>query len=567
MEISNNNYFHIRKFYKKREGYNQLDKREDLYYKLENVIDLISTLQQRRGETQIMELNVQAPGGPGYERQLTRSFLESLGNFIFELKGYLKYNPSQKLENAISRLEEFQKIYEESINKHPYLLPDLNTVYGKTIVDYAKNIGAKKIFVLVVDPSLLSPQEETTAIFQSIQEVAQQEGIIVEATDLENLLSQPRYEEIRNYLLGTTNKQPSDMLVWRDFTLEEVWEFLRKNYSSIEPTDFINRLISIPTINPYEIANTGGRNWPKILGVKSGDLVPIIIPGEEILINSHIPDENNVKELRVEEGGTIIIITRDDKTFEIPLYHGKEKLNLNNYVLKIEGTFGGKGVLVNSEEIARFILWESKKLEKSGETQVRYVLEKKVKLPITIQPLLITPLRINDPRYEFKLSKRGYLGIFNVDLRILLSIHKHNGERKVSIVGIFCRFNYPDRPSNVSSGGGILPLIVLPQTQIEEFYKKTFELFEMLQEININIENRKISALERLYEILTEELRKAGFTVYGKNILFGVIPYVVSEEKIEETIKKLQVLAEKIQDYNSKDIPFYVGFDLALSPF
>lgn len=557
----NFNIFRIREFYRKK---GRKEGREGgIYYRLDDIDGLIEALRKQPPASQIMELNSEAPGGPGYERQLIKGYLESLRRLIEELN---KFSPSEELRDVIKRLEELKKIYEESINLHPYICPDLSETYGKVIVDYAAERNANRILVLVVDPSLLSPKEETRLIFESIREQAEKKGIEVSATDLGTLLSKPDYQEIRQYLLGESNELPQDILIWRDFTLKEVDEFLKEN-PAINHSDFIERLKikrrlkRIPTINPYEIAKTGKRNWPKILGIQHGDLVPIIIPNTEILMTGQIPDESNVKELQVEENGIIRIITKDGNEFVITLHYNNEILNLNDFVLKIEGTFGGQGVLVNPEDMAKFILWGAK------EANVNYVLEEKVELPITLQPILITPGKITQPGYYFKLSKMGLVGRFNVDLRILFNVREHNEKTDVSIVSIFCRFNYPDRPSNVSSGGGILPLIVLPQTQIEEFYKKTFELFEILHKININIENREISALERLYEILAEELEEAGFTVYGKNILFGVIPYAVSEEKIEETIKKLRVLAEKIQNYNSRNIPFYVGFDLALSPF
>ena len=405
----------------------------------------------------------------------------------------------------------------------------------ETFADFLiKEAGGRRIVCVTSDPSLLHPEEEIGALIEllnkKLNNKSKAEGITLE-------------DFLKKLLHGERDLE--GVFVYRDFTINEALELILESQEirKLIPEDkfklenfqqqteesferlsaFLQEKIEdlgIKIFNPLETWRFGERNWPYVIGITSEEnpFVPEIIRGEIL----EIENERLYKK-------------EADNRVEI---------NPSEYVLKIFGTYGGGGVNLKPK---------IDDIKKAINEKIPFVLERKVpeeKAPVFLQPVIITPRKITDPDYKFRPSL--YLGKFTCDVRIMFWVVRVNGKIEIIPFGILARENYPDRPDNLGSGGGVMPVLVVDDEiydeRINQFYELLFEIF-------------KNKDLYQLFFWLLQD--KFGKRVYDRDILCFPIPLILPRGFIIRIIEKLKPIVERLE--NNIRGSFHLAFDTYLS--
>jgi hypothetical protein len=543
-----------KEFYKEEERrYRSAESTRDYFLRVsENIL---------RGELKgkILELNTECPGGYGYAMWASEAIFSVL-NYLMStepkdllqiLEGILEKlsppstNTQEKryiktVRKAISRLiRGFQQIpqltfsdqFRNFVKKLNQLLQEnqlFNSLsrFAEHMIQISKG---RKIIAVSSDPSLLNEDEETGALVKElVEKQATAEGKTLEDFIL-NLFMNP--------------KNFSNCLIYRDFTMADLLDLIRNNKKIrniflktglnedlilFPKEETFNTLVSIlnkifqqyniEIYNPLETWRYGERDWPYVVKIFPEDnpFVPQIIKGSEIKVeNEKVYDLNN------------------------------NPIDLSKYVMKYLGSYGGRGVKLTPT---------IEDIKEALETGLSFVLEMKIhekEAPKFPHPVFITPIPIKEDEYTFRESR--YYGEFTCDTRILFEVHEEDGRLSIKPLSILLRQNYPNRPDNIGAGGGIMPVIIVPdgwyEENIESFYQ---EYFKNLHE-DLNIRTLFFWLLQHFF----------GKKVYEKDILLFPTPLILPESFIKRVIDNLTPIVEKIYEDIGKK-PFHLAFDMYL---
>jgi hypothetical protein len=458
----------------------------------------------------VLELNLGCPSGWYYQGALMNSFWRSFAMFAKKGKTIPRYQCFSNLHNI---LQEARSIKEGATAEHGL------SRFAHNIIQSAIDGHRKVILLTAADPALIaSSQEEDPNLFEEIKKQIAERGLTevrVEMRTVEDVwehLIQPQKNSVAPF-------NPNEYVMFADCTPEEIQElFLDSGRMNKEDFGECMRIFNtIPTFGPFALEGLTGRSFYANMDFSEHDspLFAPAIPGSAVYVRS----ESGQKKL----------------------FANGHEINIDEYVIKAEGTFGGGGVSFCGHPNHTL-----KRIEELKASDVSFTLEHFLTgtlTPKSLQPVMITPRNTAEPGYAARASE--FVGEFTVDTRLVGLVHppQNAGEEpRVEIISMLGRYNYPNRPDNVGSGGGVVPLVVVKDQEYQGVLNGIEDFLDHISE----------GPLREWYDDMQNNLLEQGFGYKGVLQTFGLLPHVITETAFNHMVaaykdagRRLVIAAQK----------------------